>query len=506
MQKHKMLISILLIAAMMMTSLIGCTPVTPENSSSSPQSSAADSIAASSESLTEEHVDLKWYIRFAQQKDQQTVFDAVSEYMNEKINASVEFVPVEGGNFNDKMSAVIASNQEYDLCFTSSWANNYLANVSKGAFLPLDDLLPTYGPAIWSLNEKFWDAVKVQGKIYGVINQQIFARAAAISYLKEEAATHAFDPSSYVKGDISSLNSYIEKAYAADSSRYVHVEVSDMSEYLRQDWIVSYNVPGAVDVDDTSGKITVINQWKSEPMLKLVDTLQDWNTKGWTSSKKFLSGMTQDMKNEIIDLGGTYKPGGAVETSLQVGAELEQIPSNDALLSTGGILATLTAVNRNSENPERAIMMLDILFSDAYAFNLLNYGIEGTHYELNNEGKMIIDSISADYNPQVPWEFASTFLSLLNEGQASDLWEQTKQVNLDATKSPLLGFSFDPTPVSSEIAKSQATVAEYYQGIVLGIYTDAEYEAFLAKLDAAGADKIIAEMQSQIEKWQETAN
>ena len=495
MLKLRKVISIFLGAVMMTATLIGCKSVTPVTSST-PVSSAV-----SSESPTAKPVTLKWYIRFAQQKDQQVVFDKVSQYMQEKINASVNFVPVAGANYNEKMSAVIASNEDYDICFTSSWANNYLSNVSKGAFLPLDDLLPTYAPAIWNLNAKFWDAVKVKGKIYGIINQQIFARAAAISIKKEEAKQFNFDSKTYVKGDLSSLNSYIEKAYsAAAGARYVHVEVSDMSEYLKQDWIVGYNVPGAVDV--TQSKITVVNQWKTASMNKLVDTLQDWNSKGWTSSKKFLSGMTQDLKNEIVDLGGTYKPGGAVETSLQVGVDLDQIASNDLLLTTGGIIATLSSINRNSKNPERALMMLNILFSDKYAYNLLNYGVEGTHYKLNGEGKMITASVSADYNPQVSWELASQFMSLLNEGQDTDLWEQTKKLNQDATKSTLLGFSFDPTPVSSEIAKSQAVVAEYYQGICLGIYTDKEYEQFLTKLDSAGTDKIIAEMQSQIDKWQ----
>jgi putative aldouronate transport system substrate-binding protein len=42
---------------------------------------------------------------------------------------------------------------------------------------PLDDLLPEYAPGLWaSMPETTWNAARVNGTIYGVINQQIFPK------------------------------------------------------------------------------------------------------------------------------------------------------------------------------------------------------------------------------------------------------------------------------------------------------------------------------------------
>ena len=73
------------------------------------------------------------------------------------------------------MKVIIASGEEYDLCYTANWVNNYYSAVSKGAYLPLDDLLSTYGKDIKSaIPAKFWNAARVKGKLYGILNYQTF--------------------------------------------------------------------------------------------------------------------------------------------------------------------------------------------------------------------------------------------------------------------------------------------------------------------------------------------
>ena len=43
---------------------------------------------------------------------------------------------------------MIASEEEFDLCFTSNWRNLYKTNVEKGAYLKLDELLETEAPKL----------------------------------------------------------------------------------------------------------------------------------------------------------------------------------------------------------------------------------------------------------------------------------------------------------------------------------------------------------------------
>ncbi|WP_414813296.1 DUF3502 domain-containing protein [Paenibacillus sp. Soil766] len=45
---------------------------------------------------------------------------------------------------------------------------------------------------------------------------------------------------------------------------------------------------------------------------------------------------------------------------------------------------------------------------------------------------------------------------------------------------------------------------EYHRAIDLGVASEAKYNEFVAKLKGAGSDKIIAEMQKQIDAWKIT--
>jgi putative aldouronate transport system substrate-binding protein len=85
-----------------------------------------------------------WYSFGSPQKDLQEVIEKVNEYTRAKIGVVVD-LKLDIGNYDKKMKIKMASGEPFDLCFTSSWANNYKSAVSKGYFLPLNDLFNKYG-------------------------------------------------------------------------------------------------------------------------------------------------------------------------------------------------------------------------------------------------------------------------------------------------------------------------------------------------------------------------
>lgn len=144
--------------------------------------------AAASESATEEHVDLHWYYPGTVQKDAQEIEAAMNKIVNEKINATIHLHTIDWGSYDQKMNIMISTGEKFDIAFTSSWTNNYLQAVSKGAFVPLDDLFPKYAPQLLaSMKPGIWDAVRKDGKIYAVPNQQIFAKSRGLFVRKDLA-------------------------------------------------------------------------------------------------------------------------------------------------------------------------------------------------------------------------------------------------------------------------------------------------------------------------------
>lgn len=453
-------------------------------------------------------VKLTWYFPGNwPQPDQDKVFAEVNKVIKEKINATVDFKALPFGDYDQKMQVVIASGEPYDLAFTAGWINNYTQNVAKGAFLPLDDLLNKYAPQSYaSMPASFWDATRIKGQIYGFVNQQISARTPAIDVTQKLADEYKFDINS-VGGKITYntlnlLEPFIQAVKADHPERYPSIGIDP--DFFNMEAIVGINVPGVVRFNEDT--LTVVNQFDSEEFRTFAATLRDWNAKGYMNSKERISKKTDDWVDAkagkwVLSIGGAFKPGGANLAAALGGEPYVEAPAGTAHLTTGGITATMMAINRNSKNPERAMMLLELLNTDKELFNLLNFGIKDNHFKIDADGFMVPGDNQQGYNPSVPWMFASNFLANVEKGMPADVWEQTKKVNEEALPSKLLGFTFDAEPVKGEIAKATAVYDEYSRAIQLGVSSEDKYNTFVAKMKTAGADKIIAEMQKQIDAW-----
>lgn len=121
----------------------------------------------------EEIVELTWYQVGDAQADDDQVFEEVNNYLADKIGVKLDVIKVGWGDYNQKMQVVINTGDKWDLCFTCSWANDYLQNAQKGAFLELDDLLQKEGKEMYDkIDPRFWEAAKVGGVTYGVPSEK----------------------------------------------------------------------------------------------------------------------------------------------------------------------------------------------------------------------------------------------------------------------------------------------------------------------------------------------
>lgn len=480
----------------------------PSKEGTSPADSN-NSKSAETEPAALPEVKLTWYFPGNwPQPDQNLVFAEVNKILKDKINATVDFKPFSFGDYDQKMQVVMASGEPYDIAFTSNWINNYTQDVAKGAFLPLDDLLAKYAPQTFaSVPKTFWDAARVNGKIYGVINQQISARSPHLAVSKKLADEIHFDINQFSgklnPDTLNQLEPYLQAAFKINPKRTaISATIGGLTgDFFNLETIVGTQVPGAVDYSDKSLK--VVNQFETQQFKKYAALMRDWNAKGYLNAKQLIS---QDLGNPSeadsgFTIGGTFKPGGDVQDSVGRGYQVLEIPTVPPHLTTGGIISTMHAISRTSKNPERAMMLLELLNTDKDLYNLLNFGIEGKHYKLDADGFKEPGDAAQSYTPNVPWMFATNYLAYIDKGMPKTVWEDTKKLNAEAIPSNLIGFSFDPEPVKAEIAKTSAVFSEYSRAIELGVADEAKYNEFLDKLKAAGSDKIIAEMQKQIDAW-----
>ena len=456
-------------------------------------------------------VKLTWYVIGSwPQPGQDEVFAAANKIIEAKINATVDFKTVAFGDYDQKMQIVISSGEDYDICFTSNWANNYVQNVSKGAFLPLDDLLAKYAPNLYkNVPKVMWEATKIKGKIYGVINQQISARIPELAGPKDLMTKYKFNINNF-SGKInaytlSKLEPYIKAVTKAEPQRYFQFTIDNGGEFFGLDEINGWNVPGAISMSDKSLK--VVNQFETPQVMAYAKLMREWNKKGYLNSKVLISS-TPDPWAEIkagkgsLNIGGAYKPGGVVQDEAQAGMPYASVATGTPYLTTGGIIATMHAINRNTKNPERATMLLELVNTDKELYNTLVYGIKGKNYTLGSDGYATrLGDPATQFNANTDWMWATNFLAYLQKGQPKTVWEDTKKMNATAKASPALGFNFDGEPVKAEVGKCVALCGEYKKAISLGVLDEKGYNGFLTKLRAAGSKKIMAELQKQLNAW-----
>jgi putative aldouronate transport system substrate-binding protein len=435
-------------------------------------------------------------------QDVSTVQTKLNAVLKKKINATIKIYAYTLAEYTSKVSGVVAANAKFDVCFTSPEINPYLTNVQREAFLPLDYLLPTYAPETWkAIPAKIWDQARINGKMYGSVNEQIFPR------------TYAFNATSAIN-----LQSFLDEKHSGIKAESVNTlnlnAFTFLEEYMQ--WLKSNNrgnngkvsaihtesalqnlfgydnlgtgmsTPGVVQVKDNN--FTVVNQFDTDDYKKIVDTSYDWKNKGYLDDSAAGYDLTPD---------SNWKPGYLTGNLIRL---------SETNYFTSYVIGTMNAISSTSKNPARAMKFIELMRTDEEVHNLLQFGIEDIHYikDPNNSNRIAEFISGSGYdNRNFGWGLGCEFTSYLIAGQDDNLWKQVKEINDNTEMSELIGFNFDASSVKQKIADCKAVVNEYLSAFEYAQYKDkdAKLLEFKQRLKAAGADEIIAEKQRQLNEF-----
>ncbi len=471
--------------------------------------------ASGCKSSNREYAKVQWYAPItAVNENNDEVFGKASQMTKDKLGIELEIVPLDFGDYDSKMQVLNASGEEFDLVFTSNWLNDYYTNVNKGTLTELDELLEKTPDLKKSIPDYIWDACKVGGKIYGVPNQQIMARATCFLAPTQNIKSMGLDIDKYAsleelndyKTTTGMIEEYLKKA-SSQSGTYVKFSSMWEDDGMRifgLDQVTGSNLPGAVYCfgDDP---YKLVNQYETEEFKYYINKRRDWVKQGLIQPQKEDKRPLGDYKGEgkiypLLGRTATYKPGIEAEASASENLDEFVLIKTKALLNSVGCTATLNAVSATSKNPEAALKIIEFMNINADFHNLLSFGIEGKNYN-KTKGNYIEKTDKPKYSA-ADWSLGSVYNSYLLPGQDENIWEETKKINDNAQKSALLGFSPDLSKLNSQIAGCKAALDEYLMVLDYGsVDVDKAYNAFIEKLHAAGSDKIIEEIQKQVDEW-----
>jgi len=160
-----------------------------------------------------------------------------------------------------------------------------------------------------------------------------------------------------------------------------------------------------------------------------------------------------------------------------------------------------------SEQPDRAMQILNEMYSNPDVSNLLIYGIEGKYYEFVDAEKGVIDYPQGVTGDDLgwtitAWHFPNELIAHKWVTDGPDIWEETIAFNKDCYPSIAKGFVWDSTEVINEVVACTTVLNKYKKGLETGdVDPDSVWEQMKDEFAEAGIDKILTEKQKQLDEW-----
>lgn len=447
-----------------------------------------------------EPYEIQWYTIGTPQKDTDKVFEEVNKYLKKEINATVKMTQIDWGDYDQKMQVIINSGEPFDIAYTNG--SKYVQNAQKGAFLAIDELLNNEGKQLKeALDPTLLEGVKVDGKVYGIPSNKEAARQSVYTFNKRLVDKYNFDLTT-----VKTLEDLEPMLQVIKENEPSITPIATFKAFLPYDYVFNNEMPFAFPLEGETGK--VINFFESDLTMQTYKTMHKYYESGYIKADAATSkdSWPMDVENWFVRMGDS-QPYADLLWSRAAKYEVVSVPAEAPTTFNDSVSGAIQAISTTSKNPEKTMEFLNLLNTDPYLRNLVDKGLEGVHYEMNEDGT-IKDLPARVERYNVPtYSLGNHFVLHLYENDPKDKWEKFKEFNESATAAPSLGFHFNSDPVRSELASITNISKEFYPALATGSVDPEEYlPKYNKKLEEAGIDKVLKEIQKQFDEWKKEQN
>lgn len=538
----KKIVSLLLAATMIMSvCLSGCGNEKQEESKT-PESSKVESSAGESEATsTEEKPQLEektiqiWIGGPGKQKDSDEVWEEFNKRLQEYVpNTTVEFTVLTTAEYGTQFEQMLAAGEEVDLAWIANWVTGSTStNIDDGNLMPLNDLVAEYGQGIVeAMGQNVIDAhLYKDGELYylpswqglttdkkGIfVIKEIADLAGATWYEDTQAIVTEWwnhDPSAE---NLQKVYDQFDKYFAAakDAGKLCAGTVGSkfMGWNYSQNYAKGSEWVGPLRHDDT---FTVVDTAQQDHYKTYIKNQAEFYKKGYirsdiasvdTSQFSFIKNGEYTDNTCILYVDNFLTQSKLESMQKDAGVELYGIEIEEkGYLGLGD--ATAMAVPYCADEPERAMMVLDVIYSVPEMYQLLIYGIEGKHYTDNGDGTVTTSygaegTADADYGLW-RWTIGTCKNSLVTQADTAGYYDELAENDKVSPANIWATWSFDGTGTEDICAALKALRLEY-EPIFSGGYTgddwEATYDKFIKARKDAGVDKLIEEVQKQMSAY-----
>ena len=548
----------LLLAMIMVLSIVlaGCsktaetpaadeTPATTEPAETTDNTETPEAPEETAEPALEQKTIQLMITGAGKQANSDKVWAAFNEQLQQYVpNTTVEFIDVSFDEYSEKFSQVLASGEGVDLAWTG-WLINKPQNIADGNLMPLDDLLAEYGQGIVDiLGENVVEIHRnaADGKLYYLPSWQGLCGDRRGWLVVTELAELAGD--TWIEDTEAALNkwrnNYSEgteafQAVLDQATKYLAAakEAGKLGAGINTGRVFGWSMyngtrsnPGVggseIGIPFEDNTFTVIDGVASEHYKLYAKTMADWYKEGYIRSDIMsvdTSTLTMPKNGEITDTTYVFSCDPYLTEADQdaatadAGMDMTYLPvEENASLILGG--DTAYAIPYCADEPERAMMVLNAIYSQPDLYNTLIYGIEGEDYTKNADGTITTSYVGASptaddsYGIQ-RWIIGSCKNALINNGTDPNYYADLEALEETARVNPFMNFTFDRTNVEGICASILNVYYEYGPQIDNGVAGDnweELYNNYMAARKDAGIEELVTEFQNQLNAYIEANN
>ena len=445
------------------------------------------------------------------QPDEERIEQKINEILEPELNANLDIVVLPWASASQQLQLMLSGDEKIDVFYTQ--ATNAVQYMNAGQIIDMSELIDKYGTNIKQIyGEDIAKINQIEGFVYGVPNQIERGSIPAVFMRKDLVEKYNID-TTQIK-EPKDLESVFETVKAGEPDMTMLYSINDgdtpVTRLFRGDNLSDNNYLGVLMDQTNSTKLE--NFFATDWFKDTTTMLYNWYQKGYISQDAGTN--TENWRTvckagNLFSLFFAYHPGTPVEFESSTGYEFEIVPFyNEPIINSSSYNGVTFSIAQNSENPEKTMEVLDYIYGSSEIMNLLNWGEQDKDYVIEDADNGIINfpegitSDNAGYNLNLGWELPNQFIAYKWTGSDPQLWEKMEEFNSSAKSSKAVGFLFDSSNYSSEIAALSNIVKQYSGALYSGSGDPDELiPELLEALDDAGINEVIQAKQEQLDAF-----
>ena len=445
------------------------------------------------------------------QPDEERIEQKINEILEPELNANLDIVVLPWASASQQLQLMLSGDEKIDVFYTQ--ATNAVQYMNAGQIIDMSELIDKYGTNIKQIyGEDIAKINQIEGFVYGVPNQIERGSIPAVFMRKDLVEKYNID-TTQIK-EPKDLESVFETVKAGEPDMTMLYSINDgdtpVTRLFRGDNLSDNNYLGVLMDQTNSTKLE--NFFATDWFKDTTTMLHDWYQKGYISQDAGTN--TENWRTvckagNLFSLFFAYHPGTPVEFESSTGYDFEIVPFyNEPIINSSSYNGVTFSIAQNSENPEKTMEVLDYIYGSSEIMNLLNWGEQDKDYVIEDADNGIINfpegitSDNAGYNLNLGWELPNQFIAYKWTGSDPKLWEKMEEFNSSAKSSKAVGFLFDSSNYSSEIAALSNIVKQYSGALYSGSGDPDELiPELLEALDDAGINEVIQAKQEQLDAF-----